>query len=543
MLPTIALPKVETGPFVFGDASTMVRAVKLWRPNPDHTDGTPNTQRLAYESEADIIGLSGTAGWGKTDLLLGLAATKHKRSVIFRRVFPNQRSIIERSREIFNAEAAAHDKDSFNESLHRWTLGSSGMLEFEACQHEHDKYKQRGRPRDFYGIDEAPEFTRSIVEFITAWNRSTDPNQHCQIVLAFNVPADDAGTWVIDYFLPWIAYLFPQKFSHPNPAQPGELRWYAVVDGKDTEFPNGEPAQVGDETIYPRSRTFFFGTLADNPHYDQRYLSVLQAQPEPLRSQLLYGNFAVETATNPWQVIPTAWVKAAQRRWLEREKPDMPLSGVGVDVARGGRDKLVISKRYGTYFDEPTQTPGVDVEDGPAAAGIMYQQLEGEPHIGYINMDVIGIGSSAYDSAKVMWPGKVIPVNASAHSDYVVKSEKGDVVLKMKNIRAEYHWRMRVALDPKHGDDLALPPGNEIVADLCAARYKPLAGGVIQIEEKDAIKGRIGRSPDVGEAVMLANMSAPPDAPAPREFTMTNYANNQAGPGQRRRRGSSNYAG
>jgi len=73
----------------------------IWKPNPDHADGRANTQRPAFESKADIIGLSGTAGWGKTDLMLGIAALKHRRSVIFRRVFPNLRSIIERSRELF----------------------------------------------------------------------------------------------------------------------------------------------------------------------------------------------------------------------------------------------------------------------------------------------------------------------------------------------------------------------------------------------------------------------------------------------------------
>jgi hypothetical protein len=84
---------------------------------------------------------------------------------------------------------------------------------------------------------------------------------------------------------------------------------------------------------------------------------------------------------------------------------------------------------------------------------------------------------------------------------------KGDPprpLFKMKNQRAEMYWRFREALDPDSGADLALPPGNELVADLCAARYRVLAGGVIQIEEKTKIKERIGRSPDVGEAAMLA---------------------------------------
>ena len=484
-----------------------------WKPNPDRAH-SPNTQRLAYESQADIIGLSGTAGWGKTDLMLGLAGNKHRRSVIFRRVFPNLRAIIERSREIFG-DGQTHANDSFNESLHRWSLdGGRGMLEFEACQRERDKYKQRGRARDFYGFDEVTEFTRTQVEFITGWNRSPDPRQHCQIVMSFNVPSDEQGSWVIDYFLPWIAFLFPQKFTHPNPAQPGELRYYATIEGKETECPSAEPFQHGEETIFPRSRTFFFGTLADNPHYDETYLAVLQSMPEPERSRLLYGNFAAEATADPWQVIPTAWVKLAQQRWLEREKPDMPLSGVGVDLVRGGKDNMATAKRYGTWFAEVKKTPGVNVEDGPAAAGLLAQSLEGEKHIGYIHMDMIGVGSSGFDSAKAIWPEKVKAVNASEKSDYLAmsKTDPPRPLFRMANVRAEYYWRMREALDPEHGDALALPPGSEVVSDLCAARYKLLAGGVIQIEPKDAIKERIGRSPDVGEALMMAWM--PPKAGA-----------------------------
>jgi hypothetical protein len=42
------------------------------------------------------------------------------------------------------------------------------------------------------------------------------------------------------------------------------------------------------------------------------------------------------------------------------------------------------------------------------------------------------------------------------------------------------------------------------VTDLCAARYQMMADRVIQIEPKEEIKKRIGRSPDVGEAIMMA---------------------------------------
>lgn len=131
----------------------------------------------------------------------------------------------------------------------------------------------------------------------------------------------------------------------------------------------------------------------------------------------------------------------------------------------------------------------------PTAAGIVFQQLEHAGHIGYINIDVIGVGSSAYDSLAAMYPGIARAVNVSHRSDYVAmsKGDKPQPLFRMRNLRAEMYWRFREALDPDSGDDLALPAGNELVADLCAARYQVLAGGVIQIEEKKKIKERIGQ--------------------------------------------------
>ena len=463
----------------------------LWTPN----DGP---QAAAFANQADILGYGGAAGGGKTDLLLGLAATQHQRSVIFRRVFPNLRGVIERSREIYNPEGSPRSGDSYNETLHRWQFSDGRMVEFEACQYEKDKEKQRGRPRDFYGFDEATEFSRSQIEFILAWLRSTDPKQRCRAVLTFNPPTDAAGSWIVDYFLPWLAFLYPEQFRHPNPARPGELRWYATLDGEETELPNGKPFEHEGEVIRPLSRSFIPAKLEDNPYLDETgYRSVLQSLPEPLRSQLLFGDFGAGTEADPWQAIPATWVRLAQDRWLEQEKPGGALSAVGVDVARGGRDKAAVSLRYGTWFAEIESWPGRETIDGPAVAAVT-QQTIGSEDPGLVNIDVIGVGGSAYDTLKTMYP--CWPVNVAEGSSYYDRSG----TLKMRNLRAEIYWRLREALDPEHGDNLALPPGNELLADLCAARYKLTAAG-IQIEDKEAIKERIGRSPDVGEALLLAH--------------------------------------
>ena len=76
------------------------------------------------------------------------------------------------------------------------------------------------------------------------------------------------------------------------------------------------------------------------------------------------------------------------------------------------------------------------------------------------------------------------------------------------NKRAELWWRMREALDPYADAPIALPPDAALKADLCAPRWKQTAGG-IQIEAKDEIAKRIGRSPDLGDAVCLALISTP----------------------------------
>ena len=445
----------------------------------------PGPQLDALLSPADELFYGGAAGGGKSDLLLGCALTQHQKAVIFRRVYPNLVELIERSMEIVG------DSSGYNRNEATWRLPGC-RLEFESCQYEHDKKKQQGRPRDFYGFDEITEFIRSQFLFVTGWNRTTDIGQRCRVIVTGNPPSDDAGAWVVEEWAPWLDSEFPA------PAAPGELRWFYHKDEQHIVWlKSGEPVEVDGNLIYPRSRTFIPAKLEDNPYLtrDNRYRSVIESMPEPLRS-IMKGDFQATAQPDPWQAIPAEWVRLAQRRWLEREQPAIPPSGVGIDVARGGPDRTVITKRYDNYLARPAIFPGSVTPDGPAVAAKTAECVEAEP--GYVNVDLIGVGTSAFDSIKPMYQN-VNPVNVAMASNYRDRSGR----LKMRNLRAEMYWRMREALDPEHGDDLALPPGNEIVADLCAARYTNTTAG-ITIEDKEKIKERIGRSPDVGEAIMLA---------------------------------------
>jgi len=401
------------------------------------------------------------------------------------------RSIIERSREIYNSSGVTHAKDSYNESLHIWRLANGRMVEFAAMQYEKDKQNFQGRPHDLYAWDEVTEFLESQFRFVNGWNRTTRQQQRCRVVATGNPPTSPEGEWVIRYWSPWL------DSQHSNKAEPGELRWFATIEGKDKEVENSEPFEFHGELITPRSRTFIPARLSDNPYLtDTGYRSVLQALPEPLRSQLLYGDFAVSVKDDIWQAIPTAWIIEAQNRWLAKPKSELALRAVGVDPSRGGDDETAIAKLYGTTFEIVTHA-GIDTPDGIIGARHVAEALGDE--YAPIFVDVIGIGSSVYDHLKVLRDTPVTAVNVGSGSKATDKSRR----YGFANLRSELVWKFREALDPASGENIALPPDSQLRNDLRAARFS-IVGGKIKIESKDEIKSRIGRSPDKGDAVLLA---------------------------------------
>jgi hypothetical protein len=455
---------------------------------------TPLTgpQTRAYQSQADILGYGGAAGGGKSDLILGLAVTQHQRSIIFRREAKQGRSLIDRSRELLTGQGR------FNENLGVWRDVPGGrQIEFAGVKDPADVFNWRGQPHDFIGIDEADGFLETMVRFLLGWNRTTVPGQRCRVVLAFNPPATAAGRWLLTFFGPWL------DTRHARPAAPGELRWYAMVEGEEVERPSGEAfthvnAGGKAETIRPLSRTFIPAKVQDNPYLVKtNYVAQLQALPEPLRSQLLEGDMAAGLEDDPWQVIPAAWVQAAMARWTPEPPPKELLTAIGVDVARGGRNSTVLAKRHGPWFDQLVKVPGAETPDGPTAAALVLAHHSGSATV---NVDVIGVGGSVYDVLKDGRGLDVVPVNNAEASDLRDKSGK----FRLVNVRAASYWSLREALDPTSGQALALPPDRELLADLTAPRWKVTASGIL-IEAKEDIIRRIGRSPDCGDAVVLAH--------------------------------------
>lgn len=443
----------------------------LWTPNKGR-----QTEALHTEAFETLYG--GCAGGGKSDLLLGLARTQHVRSLLVRRTYTElEDTLISRSLEYYG------DPRHYNQGRHVWRLPDGNQIRFRHLQHEKDVLAHKSAAYDLIAFDELTEFTEFQYLYLISRARTTRSGQRVRIVAGTN-PGGEGNDWVMARWAAWL------DKGHANPAEPGELRWFRRDD-------DGNDVECNPTDEHAKSRTFIPAPLTENPWLNEDYASTLALLPEPSRSQLLKGDWVIGLTDDAYQVIPTLWIKAAMKRWTENGSDQGALDVVGVDVARGGMDQTVLARRYGNWFAPIEKHPGRATPDGLSVAGLVSIALaEG----GRANIDVIGVGSSAYDSC-VQAGLEIYDVNFAAGSN----SSDASGTMQFVNLRAEFYWRMREALDPKHdeAEQISLPNDPELLGDLRAPRWKMQRNG-IQIESKEAIKKRIGRSPDCADAVVLA---------------------------------------
>jgi len=434
-------------------------------------------------------------------LLLILATTQHRRSIIFRRTYPRLKAMIEKSRKILSGVARYNSTDK----LWRGIPGDR-VLEFGSIEREDDKIAWQGVDHDAKFWDELPEFSQEQYTFANAWNRSDVPGQRSRVIATGNPPTNQKGRWVLDYWAPWL------KKDYPNPALPGELRWFITNEnGEQEEVPSGSPVTRGDETYTPRSRTFIPASLDDNPYLAQtNYRSVLQSLPEPLRSLLLKGRFDMDAhVDDPWQVIPTAWAKDAMARW--KDPANMPQDCLGVDVARGGKNQTIIAPRHGRTIDKLKVFAGTDTPDGLMVAAQVKSAMQN--NLVAIHIDAVGVGSSPYDFLKIDRL-KVVPLNGGKKA----LNSRGKPItdrtgtMTFDNLNACWLWNLRELLDPANPFPIALPDDDELLADLTSRLWTPIAiriegeiCTIIQLESKKDIKTPLeSGSPDRGDAVAYA---------------------------------------
>lgn len=223
------------------------------------------------------------------------------------------------------------------------------------------------------------------------------------------------------------------------------------------------------------------------------------------------GVFPSSTATG---VIPLGWVEYAINRWHDycdehrREDgsidyshvPNPSRNVVGVDVAYGGQDETAIAIRYGDMIAELHRFRHADtIETADEASRWLHET--GSLAV----VDVIGIGAGVFDTLRRYRRNNMIQATAIAFNASA-STARLDAIgqFKFRNDRAAAWWRLRQLLDPSRNSRLMLPDDERMKVELTAPKYKILAGGIIQVESKDDIRKRLGRSTDSADAVIQA---------------------------------------
>lgn len=452
----------------------------LWTPQP-------GPQTLAFESDADEILYGGEPGGGKSDWLLGHAIMKHTRSHLFRRDAGQLGELTDRLREIVG------ETGRVTESPRPLWRNGAQRLEMAGIANEADAFKWQGRAGDFKAFDEITQFSKTQYLTVSGWGRSSTPGQKVQTAGTCNPPVDEDALWVVERWGPWL------DPSHPNPAKSGEIRWFARMGDEDVECANGEPFEVDGETYFPSSRTFIRARLADNAYLGDDYRRKLDALPEPMRTIFKTSDFmALLQTSHPFQVIPTAWIREAQKRWKKEPPNGAEQSCVALDVAEGGRDRCVVARRHGDWIGMLEVSPGVKTPHAEDAVRLLDAHVEKG---GYFIVDADGVGGKAYGILFDRYRHRVRAFQGVKPTNWRENGGKG--TNEFFNTRAAAWWCAREALDPKSGRNVALPPGNDLLAELAAPRWEP-RGQKIKLEDKDDITSRLGRSPDLGDAVVMA---------------------------------------
>jgi hypothetical protein len=208
--------------------------------------------------------------------------------------------------------------------------------------------------------------------------------------------------------------------------------------------------------------------------------------------------------SNSQGLIPLGWVESAMARWQDWHDAGSPPDEtmvqrhiLGCDIADQGEDSTVVAFREGNTVRELRK---YRMSDTMETTGYVKASMSSRPGSLAI-VDSIGVGAgvlSRLREQKVRALGFVASGSAKG-----LKDRTGEFTFS--NLRAAAWWRLRELLDPSQpgGSDIRLPPSEILKADLTVPHWKVLSGGSIQVESKDDIRKRLGRSTDEGDAVVM----------------------------------------
>ena len=191
------------------------------------------------------------------------------------------------------------------------------------------------------------------------------------------------------------------------------------------------------------------------------------------------------TASASDVVMPIDLVTDAAAREMSAEDVAGQPVVLGVDVARFGDDRTAICVRQGLFLREMRTYTELSTMD--AASAVMACWTEFSPDAVFIDAGAMGAGvidrlrQLGYSPTEVNFGGAAMEAERYA------------------NIRAEMYFKCRDWLEAGG----AIGQDTDLKTELSAAEYRFTGNGRIILEGKDKIKERMGKSPDLADALAL----------------------------------------
>lgn len=183
--------------------------------------------------------------------------------------------------------------------------------------------------------------------------------------------------------------------------------------------------------------------------------------------------------------IPLQIVQEAVNRDMDNTMYQHAPIVLGVDVARFGDDRSVITVRQGLMLLEQVSYRGLDLMALSGKVAAKAQEVEADA----VFVDGVGVGAGVVDRLRQLG---LDVIDAQAGAKAIDPS-------KYVNRRAEMWQAMRDWL--KAGG--SIPDDPDLVADLIGLTYSFAPGGQVKLESKDDLKKRGLPSPDTADSLAL----------------------------------------
>jgi hypothetical protein len=282
----------------------------------------------------------------------------------------------------------------------------------------------------------------------------------------------------IAVFIPW--YWHEEYATEPPPGWVAPMAWseYAALYGL-------TPAQTYWAWNKNRSMAVQAGGTAEEPCWSFR-------QEYPANAEEAFQSSSEQSFISALSVM-----KARKRTGI---RPYGPII-VGVDPARGGKDKTGLLDRQGRVMGRHICKRVNFGEDTMPIVGEivrLYRDLTTRGESVFICVDTTGLGGPIYDRLKEILP--------RGHVFAVTFSSKAWNPERYANRRAEIWDLQREWFEDEAG--VQIPDSDELQGDLCApVRGKGAthhnSNGQLVIESKEHIDERLKFSPDLGDAGAL----------------------------------------